>query len=234
MIGAAARIKSRSAGLVQKAEGMRRHVVRREEQTLQRHIADYLDRTLGDGAVWFAVPNGGGRSKAEAGILKATGVKAGVPDLCIIARGRPVFVELKAGKGRESEAQKLMRHRLTLAGAVVHLARSLDDVRNLIEMLGIPTRDAEINARRERHAADFHSGTGMTPAADGSAEQTKPASQCDLRPGMCIADAASNPVPVPASAGHETGKAGEPTSTAPSFEAPGHPGGRHSEQGGFW
>jgi len=30
----------------------------------------------------FAVPNGGGRSKAEAGALKAQGVRRGVPDVC--------------------------------------------------------------------------------------------------------------------------------------------------------
>lgn len=31
----------------------------------------------------FAIPNGGYRSKSEAGRLKAAGVKAGVPDLCL-------------------------------------------------------------------------------------------------------------------------------------------------------
>ena len=36
----------------------------------------------------FHIPNGGSRHKAEAARLKAQGVKAGVPDLCIpVARG---------------------------------------------------------------------------------------------------------------------------------------------------
>lgn len=36
----------------------------------------------------YHVPNGGSRHKAEAGRLRAEGVKAGVPDLCLpVARG---------------------------------------------------------------------------------------------------------------------------------------------------
>lgn len=45
----------------------------------------------------FAIPNGGGRSKAQAGILKAEGVEAGVPDLfCPEFR---MFIEMKRQKG---------------------------------------------------------------------------------------------------------------------------------------
>ena len=37
----------------------------------------------------YHVPNGGSRHKAEAGRLRAEGVKAGVPDLCLpVARGQ--------------------------------------------------------------------------------------------------------------------------------------------------
>lgn len=45
-----------------------------------------------------AIPNGGGRSKAEAGRLKAEGVKKGVSDLSLpVARGRHhgLYMELK-------------------------------------------------------------------------------------------------------------------------------------------
>jgi hypothetical protein len=46
----------------------------------------------------FHIPNGGSRNKAEAGKLKAMGVKAGVPDIFLpVARGpyHGLFVELK-------------------------------------------------------------------------------------------------------------------------------------------
>lgn len=56
----------------------------------------------------FAVPNGGLRRKSEAARLKAEGVRAGVPDLCIpVARGRyhSLYIEMKYGKGRPTDEQ---------------------------------------------------------------------------------------------------------------------------------
>lgn len=56
----------------------------------------------------FHIPNGGSRHPAEAARLKAQGVKAGVPDLCIpVARGNyhSLYIEMKAPKGRISEKQ---------------------------------------------------------------------------------------------------------------------------------
>lgn len=50
----------------------------------------------------FHVPNGGSRNKAEAGRLRAEGVKAGVPDLCLpVPRGKchGLFIELKRQRG---------------------------------------------------------------------------------------------------------------------------------------
>lgn len=57
----------------------------------------------------YHVPNGGSRHKAEAGRLRAEGVKAGVPDLCLpVARGQyhGLYIELKRQRGgRASENQ---------------------------------------------------------------------------------------------------------------------------------
>lgn len=50
----------------------------------------------------FHVPNGGSRNKAEAGRLRAEGVKAGVPDICLpVPRGRyhGLYIELKRKRG---------------------------------------------------------------------------------------------------------------------------------------
>ena len=81
----------------------------RPEQVFQRAVVQFLDAALRD-CIWFHCPNGGGRSKAEAGILKSMGVRAGVADLVIINEfGRVHFIELKAGKGSLSPAQKAFR-----------------------------------------------------------------------------------------------------------------------------
>ena len=99
------------------------------EHQLQVTCAQYLDLALPQDAVWFAIPNGSHRHKAVAGKLKAEGVKAGIPDLCIIYQGRAIFIELKTKKGSLSPAQKTMQLRLTLAGCpVFKICRSLEEL----------------------------------------------------------------------------------------------------------
>lgn len=62
----------------------------------------------------YHVPNGGSRHKAEAGRLRAEGVKAGVPDLCLpVARGQyhGLYIELKRQRGgRTSDHQSEVAH----------------------------------------------------------------------------------------------------------------------------
>jgi hypothetical protein len=56
----------------------------------------------------FAIPNGGLRTKIQGAILKAEGVRPGVPDLMLpVARGGAcgLFVEMKYGDGRVSREQ---------------------------------------------------------------------------------------------------------------------------------
>ena len=79
----------------------------------------------------FAIPNGGQRSKAQAGKLKAEGVKAGVPDLCLpLARHgyHGLFIELKVQGNRTSDLQALWIERLGDMGYLCHVLYRLDDV----------------------------------------------------------------------------------------------------------
>jgi len=54
----------------------------------------------------FAMPNGGKRNKITAAIMKREGVRAGVPDLCIIAKSKIFFIEMKTPKGTLTLSQK--------------------------------------------------------------------------------------------------------------------------------
>jgi hypothetical protein len=66
------------------------------EHEEQRELVRWFRQTW-PGVRIFAIPNGGARSRATAGRLKAEGVSSGVPDLFIPAWG--LWVEMKRSKG---------------------------------------------------------------------------------------------------------------------------------------
>lgn len=78
-------------------------------------------------ALLHAIPNGGLRSKRTAAALKRTGVKPGVPDLCLpIARGgfHGLYVEMKRRTGgRVEPEQKAWHARLAAEGYHVAVCR---------------------------------------------------------------------------------------------------------------
>lgn len=111
----------------------------RYEESFQRSVAEYLDLVLPQHAFWFHVPSGGKRSKAEAGIFKAMGAKAGIPDICIIYKGRAHFIELKAPRSYLSKQQRETMRLLNTAGAFVWIkeVRSLVDVEGILDVWGL-------------------------------------------------------------------------------------------------
>lgn len=85
----------------------------------------------------FAIPNGGLRSKRTAAMLKAEGVKPGVPDLFIpLPRGEyaGLFVEMKDVKGRPPRASQMeWLDLLNANGYAAYWARGADAAIELIE-----------------------------------------------------------------------------------------------------
>ena len=83
----------------------------RIESSLQRAcVAWFRVQYRSRADMLFAVPNGGGRSRVEAAIMKGEGVTPGVADL-ILLEPRGGFASLciemkKDAKARQSEAQK--------------------------------------------------------------------------------------------------------------------------------
>tara|TARA_R110002110_G_scaffold294324_7_gene508321 strand:+ start:664 stop:1113 length:450 start_codon:yes stop_codon:yes gene_type:complete len=125
----------------------------RPEQALQIHIVQYLAAIEQARRLTFFHPeNGGYRTRAEAGLGKAMGRKAGVPDLVILSLiGRMHFIELKAqppsGKyaddlaaGRRhvfddprlSREQKAFVAKLVSLGFAVQVCNTVDQVRDAL------------------------------------------------------------------------------------------------------
>jgi len=115
----------------------------RPEEDLQRSVVEWLSWTESrwrDRMTYFAVPNQRGtRTRTEAEILKALGVRPGATDLVfLLLGGRVLCVELKA-PGREgnlSEAQKKFRADCERLGVPHHVESTLEGVVALLERYG--------------------------------------------------------------------------------------------------
>ena len=112
----------------------------RPEEQLHRAVVDLLQIYENRSLLAFChVGNGGRRSKAEAGIFRALGVRAGVPDLLIWADGGHCFgVELKAGAGKLSPAQTFWHATVTALGHRVYVVRSLDEMEAALRAESVP------------------------------------------------------------------------------------------------
>ena len=85
----------------------------------------------------FAVPNGGHRHKATAARLKLTGVKSGVPDICLpVAKGKyhGLYVEIKRAQGgRATPEQKRWIEALNRGGYFAEVCHGCDSAIRVIE-----------------------------------------------------------------------------------------------------
>lgn len=87
------------------------------ESKIKRDIKDYLNSR---GVFWSMVA-GGAYSKV------------GDPDIVACADGKYVAIEAKTPIGRQSEWQKTRQREIEAAGGIYILARSVGDVRKIIE-----------------------------------------------------------------------------------------------------
>lgn len=108
----------------------------RPEQAFQIALCRYLDVALPPDAVYFAIPNGFKRTKAEAGIAKAMGQKAGMPDLMVVSPHGCVGLECKAAKGSLNAAQRAMAADLYDAGVPVAIVRTIEEADMFLRAAG--------------------------------------------------------------------------------------------------
>ena len=110
------------------------------ESETQRTVNQQLAWSLPDDAVHFAIPNGLMRSKKARARAQGEGVMAGIPDLCVVHRGRAIFIELKSRRGVMSPAQRSMLRKLEYCGCPVLLCRSAPEVEAGLRGLGVPLK----------------------------------------------------------------------------------------------
>jgi hypothetical protein len=104
------------------------------EDELQKAVVMFLQIQENLGRLtYFAIPNNP-RNAIDGARLKQMGLRAGTCDLGILARDHiPLFIELKAERGRTSFEQVEAMHRLeTIGGAICVVCRSLEDVQKIV------------------------------------------------------------------------------------------------------
>jgi hypothetical protein len=110
----------------------------RPEEALHRSIVQYLAVALPAGWIFHHSRNGG-MSKAENGRAKAMGAMAGFPDLVMFGpHAFTAFIEIKTASGRLSPEQRGVHDMLRSMGFPVGIARSLEDVDDLLEEWRVP------------------------------------------------------------------------------------------------
>ncbi|MDY6444965.1 MAG: VRR-NUC domain-containing protein [Bacteroidales bacterium] len=112
---------------------------RHPESELQRICVQYFRLHYPKHALMlFAVPNGGGRSRIEAAIMKAEGITAGVSDLILLeARGGwgALCIEMKwrSKDSRQSKSQKEWQAATEAAGNRYEVCRSFEEFKSVVD-----------------------------------------------------------------------------------------------------
>lgn len=87
----------------------------------------------------FAVPNGGRRDAVTGKRLKAEGVIAGVSDLILLKQNKDfgaLLIEMKTATGKQSDAQREWRDKVTMQGYKYTVCRSLDEfIKTIVDYL---------------------------------------------------------------------------------------------------
>jgi hypothetical protein len=112
------------------------------ENDIQRAIVEYLNAVLFPTHRVFAIPNAARRGKGGHATNGVPGLRAGVPDLQIVGRGRVYFIEVKRdANARLSPAQDEFAEWCVCTGVPWVRAESVDHVRQALIQWGIITRE---------------------------------------------------------------------------------------------
>ena len=101
--------------------------MKRAEDLIQKQCVQWIKYQYPELIIHHS-PNGGFRTKAEAGIFKSIGTLAGFPDLLILfPDGNILFIEVKTLTGRQSASQKEFQRKAQKLGHNYEVVRSLNE-----------------------------------------------------------------------------------------------------------
>lgn len=108
----------------------------REEQTLQIACVQWFNYQYPKlQGLLFHVPNAAKRGVVEGAMFKRMGVVAGVPDLVFVYQSCTYAFELKGGKGKLSESQKLVHETWSSQGVKVEIVKDVEEFVKLIKQI---------------------------------------------------------------------------------------------------
>ena len=138
---------------MQIGDGPRRRRGLSAEERLHLQVADFLTAAIRPPVFWTTIDHGAGRlSGRSAGMMKARGVKSGLPDILVmmprsipanlptgpLPATRVIGIELKAEQGRVSHSQEEMGRVFAAVNADYVVCRTVEVVAMALEVLGVP------------------------------------------------------------------------------------------------
>jgi VRR-NUC domain len=112
------------------------------EHDIQAAIVGYIQAVCPRAVLW-AVPNAARRHPSGHAGNAVPGLRKGVFDLSLILPdGRFAAIEVKAAGGKLSAEQYEFGIELAFRGVAFCVARSVEDVRDFLAQLDVPTREA--------------------------------------------------------------------------------------------
>ena len=98
------------------------------EKHIQNAILDYLAYKK----IFHYRQNSGAFQTQGGGYMRTASVN-GLPDIVVIKDGIYIGLEVKTATGTQSKEQREIQNRVTAAGGLYFVVRSLDDVRKIFE-----------------------------------------------------------------------------------------------------